>query len=150
MVSVHTGVTFLSPTAVALATTQQRTLVEEFLPASCTTLELDGNNNTFDNNCADIGGGIHMVTSSLNFVGNNYFILNHAKRDGGGINGRNNGTIDLSGYNSFLDNKAERGAGMFMESCNLTVWRNSCSTNSSSKLSVPTNIFERNAARDIG
>ena len=32
-VSVHAGVTSLSPTAVTLATTQQQTLVEESLPA---------------------------------------------------------------------------------------------------------------------
>lgn len=149
MVSVHTGVIF-SFTNSSYFSTKSAEDIGGGIFTSFSILEFGGNTNTFDNNCADIGGGIHVVTSSLNFIGNNLFNLNHAKQDGGGSYGRNNGTIDLSGYISFQDNKAERRAGVFMESCNLTAWRNNCSTKCSSKWSVPANVFERNAARDIG
>ena len=53
--------------------------------------------------------------------------------------------------NSFQDNKAERGGGIFTESCNFTAWRRNCSTNCDSKLTVPNNVFGRNnAERDGG
>ena len=74
-----------------------------------------GGKNTFDNNAADLGGGIYMWNSSLDFWGENYFNLNLARRDGGGIYGRDNGTINLSGSNSFYDNEAEVGGGMFID-----------------------------------
>ena len=109
-----------------------------------------GGKNTFDNNVADLGGGIYMLTSSLDFLGENYFNLNHARRDGGGIYGRDNCTVNLSGSNSFQDNKAERGGGIFTESCNFTAWRRNCSTNCDSKLTVPNNVFERNNASQVG
>ena len=92
-----------------------------------------------------------MLNSSLDFLGENYFNLNHARRDGGGIYGRDDGTVRLSGSNSFQDNKAERGGGIFIQYCNFTAWRRNCSTNCDSKLTVPNNIFERNnAERDGG
>ena len=105
-----------------------------------------GGYNSFDNNCADLGGGIQMLNSSIKFLGNNHFNLNHARRDGGGVHG-DNCTVNLSGSgtSSFRDNKAERGGGMFIESCNFTAWRKNCSTNCDSKY-----ISERNVAKDSG
>ena len=120
------------------------------ISTSISTLAFRGKN-TFENNSADLGGGIHMWNSSFDFLGRNIFILNHARRDGGGIYGRGDGTVNLNGFNSFQDNKAERGGGIFLESCNFTTWRRNCSTNCDSKLTVPNNIFERNnAAKDGG
>ena len=86
------------------------------ISTSISIVVLSGNN-TFDMNCADLGGGVYMLLSSFKFLGINHFNLNHARRDGGGIYARDNGTIDLSGSNSFKDDKAERGGGMFVEFC---------------------------------
>ena len=119
------------------------------ISTSISTLTFSGKI-TFDNNSADLGGGIYMHNSSLHFWGKNYFKLNHARRDGGGIYGRGDGTVNLSGFNSFQDNKAERGGGIFLESCNFTAWRRNCSTNCNSKVTVQTNIFERNTAENDG
>ena len=105
---------------------------------------------TFDKNTADLGGGIYMLNSSLDFLGQNYFNLNHARQDGGGIYGRGDGTVNLSGFNSFQDNKATRGGGIFLESCIFTTWKRNCSTNCDAKLTVPSNIFERNTAENDG
>ena len=58
--------------------------------------------------------------------------------------------VNMSGFNSFQDNKAERGGGIFIESCNFTAWRKNCSTNCHSKVTVPYNIFERNTAENDG
>ena len=84
------------------------------ISTSISTLAFSGKI-TFDNNSADLGGGIYMLNSSLDFLGQNYFNLNHARQDGGGIYGRGNGTINMSGFNSFYDNKAEMGGGIFLE-----------------------------------
>ena len=119
------------------------------ISTSISTLTFSGIN-TFENNSADLGGGIYMLNSSFHFLGKNNFILNHARRDGGGIYGRGDGTVNMSGSNSFHDNKAERGGGIFLESCNFTTWRRNCSTNCNSKVTVQTNIFERNTAENDG
>ena len=61
-----------------------------------------------------------MLNSSLDFLGNNCFILNSAAKYGGGIYARDNGIIYLSGSNSFQGNiAAERGGGIFVKDSSL-------------------------------
>ena len=64
MVSAHTGVTFLSPTACSYFSNNSAENIDGGISTSSSTLEFGGKNNTFDNNRADLVGEIYMLTSS--------------------------------------------------------------------------------------
>ena len=76
--------------------------------------------NTFESNNAAEGGGFYAFDCTVNFPGEDIFIINCAHNRGGGFTAVHS-TLHLNGLTTFKNNSAASGGGMYIDDSNADI-----------------------------